>query len=297
MSTIAFIGLGTMGRGMVGNLVRAGHSVTVWNRSGAGELPLDSPLLSVADTVAAAALGADFVMYCLSDDAAVREVVLAPGGLAELVGPQSIVIDLSTISPEASAAEAAAYGARGIRFLDAPVFGSKGEANAGGLWVVAGGDRATFDAAQEVLTPVSETVHYMGESGNGARMKLVGNLIVAAQLEALGESLTLAKKAGLDLRDVLGVLKVTDFRSPIFDGVGAAVLEGDYSPSFALKLMLKDGLLVQQFASDLGVSVPGTRATVGTITRAVEAGWAEENASALIKVIAGDAGVDLAQTS
>ncbi|TFC75787.1 NAD(P)-dependent oxidoreductase [Cryobacterium sp. TMS1-20-1] len=210
----------------------------------------------------------------------------------------SIVIDLSTISPAASAAEAAAFSARGgVRFLDAPVFGSKGEAANGGLWIVVGGDEATFESSKVVLEPISATLHYMGPSGNGAKMKLVGNLAVAAQLEALGESLSLAKKAGLNLHDVLVVFAVTDFRSPIFDGVGSAVVANDYSPSFALKLMLmlKDGNLVKDFAKSLGVSVPGTIATVGTIERTVDAGYGEENASALIKVLASDAGVDLAQ--
>lgn len=295
MSSIAFIGLGTMGRGMVSNLTAAGHTVTVWNRT---KPAADDPLLegaARAETAKEAVQGADVVMYCLADDEAVREVVLAPGGLAETVEHPSIVIDLSTIDPETSAAEAAAYAGRGIRFLDAPVFGSKGEAEGGGLWVVAGGDRAAFDAVGDVLGAISETVHYMGASGNGAKMKLVGNLAVAAQLEALGESLTLAKKAGLDLDDVLGVFAVTDFKSPIFDGVGAAVLAGDYSPSFALKLMRKDGRLVKAFADRLGVPVPGTAATVATIERAVDAGWGDENASALIKVLAADAGVDLAR--
>lgn len=295
MSSIAFVGLGTMGRGMVSNLLSAGHDVTVWNRTTPAG---DDPLLDGATRAATAkeaVAGADYVMYCLADDEAVRQVVLAPEGLAETVDASSVVIDLSTIDPETSAAEAEAYAGRGIRFLDAPVFGSKGEAENGGLWVVAGGDREVFDAAREVLDPISETVHYMGASGNGAKMKLVGNLVVAAQLEALGESLTLAKKAGLDLADVLGVFAVTDFKSPIFDGVGGAVLKGDYSPSFALKLMRKDGRLVKAFAERLGVPVPGTTATVGTIERAVDAGWGEENASALIKVLAGDAGVDLAE--
>lgn len=295
MSTIAFAGLGTMGRGMVSNLVGAGHEVSVWNRSPVAE---DDPQLSGARRAASlsdAVSGAEFVLYCLADDDAVQQVVLAPGGLAELVDPASIVIDLSTISPGQSAAEAKAFASRGVRFLDGPVFGSKGEAADGGLWVVVGGDRETFEASRKVLEAISETVHHMGGSGNGVMMKLVGNLIVAAQLEALGESLSLAKKAGLDLDDVLGVLKVTDFRSPIFDGVGSSVVEGDYSPSFALKLMLKDGRLVRQFAHDLGVKVPGTEATVSTIERAVESGWGEENASALIKVIAADAGVELAR--
>lgn len=295
MSTIAFAGLGTMGRGMVANLVTAGHEVTVWNRSTRPEGDAQLSGTRRVATLAEAISGAEFVLYCLSDDEAVGQVVLAPGGLAEVVDAGSIVIDLSTISPEQSATEAKAFSDRDVRFLDAPVFGSKGEAADGGLWVVVGGDRKTFDASREVLEAISETVHYMGESGNGAKMKLAGNLIVAAQLEALGESLSLAKKAGLDLDDVLGVLKVTDFRSPIFDDVGSAVVEGDYSPSFALKLMLKDARLVKVFARGLGVNVPGTEATVSTIERAVENGWGEENASALIKVLAADADVDLAR--
>lgn len=291
MAHIAYLGLGTMGKGMVKNLVKAGHSVTAWNRT-----PVDASELgaSNASSIAEAMTGAEYVMYCLGDDRAVEAVVFGEGGVMENITSSQTAIDLSTIDPETSAKESAAYQERGVAFLDAPVFGSKGETNAGGLWIVIGGDRAVYERSLEVLEPISETTHYMGVSGNGAKMKLVGNLVVAAQLEALGESLTLAKKAGLDLHDVLGVLKVTDFKSPIFDGVGAAVVAGDYSPSFALKWMLKDAKLVAAFAERLGSPVPGTTATKTTIQKAVDAGWGEENASALIKVLAGEAGVDLA---
>ncbi|SFN82258.1 NAD(P)-dependent oxidoreductase [Mycetocola miduiensis] len=293
MTKIAYLGLGTMGLGMVKNLIGAGHQVTVWNRS---ETPLGAAVESgatSAPTVSAAVAGADVVMYCLSDDAAVNAVVLGDDGLASVVDDTSIVIDLSTISPEASAAEREAFEARGVRFLDAPVFGSRGEANNGGLWIVVGGDAETFEEARGVLEPVSETVHLMGPGGSGVRMKLVGNLVVASQLLALGESLTLAAKAGLDLHKVLGVLKVTDFRSPIFDGVGPAVLADDYSPSFALKLMQKDSRLIQAFASDLDMSVPSVSAAAQYVDAAMDAGWAEQNASAMIKAVAAEAGVSL----
>ncbi|MDJ0379038.1 NAD(P)-dependent oxidoreductase [Cryobacterium sp. PH31-L1] len=296
MTQIAFLGLGTMGLGMVKNLLAADHSVTVWNRSDAPVAEAVAAGATSAPSVAAAVDGAEVVMYCFSNDEAVRSVVLEAGGLASVVDSSSIVIDLSTISPEASAAEREAYEAKGVRFLDAPVFGSRGEANSGGLWIVVGGDSEVFDLAKKVFEPISETVHLMGPGGSGVRMKLVGNLVVASQLLALGESLSLAAKAGLDLKKVLQVLEVTDFRSPIFDGVGPAVLADDYSPSFALKLMQKDVGLIQDFASGLGAAVPTVTAASHYVNAAMDAGWGEENASALIKALADESGVSLASS-
>ena len=294
MARVAFLGLGTMGQGMVRNLVAAGHDVITWNRTPDRVSP-QSLGASGAASIAEAVSNAEIVRYCLADDASVRDVVLGAGGLVASVKAGTTVIDLSTISPEMSEEELLAFNGKDVDFLDAPVFGSKGEAAAGGLWVVVGGDRDAFDRVQAVLSSVAETVHYMGGAGAGVRMKLVGNLIVAAQLLALGEALTLARKAGLDLHDVLGVLKVTDFRSPIFDGVGAAVLADDYSPSFALKLMQKDGRLIEAFAAQLDSPVPSVHAAVGYVDAAVAAGWSNENASALIKALATEAGVSLTE--
>jgi 3-hydroxyisobutyrate dehydrogenase-like beta-hydroxyacid dehydrogenase len=294
MARIGFIGLGVMGQGMVKNLVSAGHSVTVWNRSPEPTKVARDHGATVAPTLSDAVRNAEVVMYCLADDAAIEAVVLGDGGITSLVTATQIVIDLTTVSPETTKRQAAAFTASSVTFLDAPVFGSRGEANSGGLWVVVGGPNDAVQQVRPILESISASIHHMGPTGSGAAMKLVGNLVVAAQLEALGESLTLAKTAGLSISDVLEVFAATDFRSPIFDGVGASVLVGDYSANFALHLMLKDARLVVRFAERLGVSIPATTATLGTIERAVEAGFGDENASALIKVLARDAGVDLA---
>lgn len=295
MATVAMLGLGIMGHGMAHNLLRAGHSVTVWNRTPGRALDLIDDGAVEAETIALAVADADFVLYCLSDDAAVRAVVLGPGGLAQVVSTNSIVVDLSTISPEASAEERAAFDERDVRFVDAPVFGSKGEAREGGLWVVAGGETEVVQAARGVLDAISSSVHHVGGPGSGVRMKLVGNLIVASQLLALGEALTFARKAGLDLDVVLEVLSVTDFRSPIFDGVGGAVLEGDYSPSFALALMQKDTRLIKAFAAECDSPVAGLEVAAGYVDEAIAAGFGAENASALIKAIAARADVTLSR--
>lgn len=294
MSRIAFIGLGTMGQGMVANLLAAGHDVTVYNRTRERTRAAADAGASVADSATEAVADADFVMYCLADDAAVREVVLGDEGIVAAVPGEAIVIDLSTIDPETGLAEHQAYGERGVAFLDAPVFGSKPEAADGGLWVVVGGDAEVFEKARVVLEPISATLHHMGEAGDGHRMKLVGNLLVASQLQGLGEALALASAAGLDLNSVLDVVGVTDFRTPIYDGVGESVVAGDYAPSFALSLMRKDANLITAFADRLGVEVPATKVVGETIERAMDAGYGDENASALIKVIAADAGTNLA---
>ncbi|TRW45871.1 NAD(P)-dependent oxidoreductase [Georgenia yuyongxinii] len=291
MSAVAVLGLGTMGRGMAGNLVTAGHVVTVWNRTAGAEVPGARTAASIADAVR----DQDVVLYCLSDDAAVRAVAFGADGVLAHVAAPTVVVDMSTISASLSDEEHAAYAERGIAMLDAPVFGSKGEAESGGLWVVVGGDDETVARVRPVLDAVSESVHHMGPAGSGARMKLVGNLLVAAQLQSLGEGLTLARAAGLDLRKVLDVVAVTDFRTPIYDGVGASILKDDYSPAFALHLMRKDVGLIGDLAKQVGAPVPGAWLAAETLEIAAAEGLGELNASALVKVLARKAGVDLAQ--
>jgi len=282
---IAYIGIGVMGQGMVPNLIEAGHDVTVWNRTPARAEAMRAHGAAVATTIAEAVRGADLVMYCLSNDEAVTEVVWGGGGLLDCVTSGQLVVDMSTVHPELSLRQHDAFAERGVAFLDAPVFGSRNEAAGGGLWIVVGGDDATFERVRPVLEVLSETVHHMGGPAAGAKMKLVGNLVVAMQLEALGEAMVLASKAGLDARKVLEVLHVTDFKSPIFDGVGAALIARDFGTHFALKHMLKDANLIARFAQDLNSPIPAAAAVRETIKGAVNQGWGDENASAMIKML------------
>ena len=293
MEKIAYLGLGIMGQGMAANLLKAGYPVTVWNRTAARCEPLVAQGAAQAGSPAEAVAGAEVVMYCVSDDAAVEALVFGEEGVLAGVKAGQIVIDLTTIHPDTTRKEAAAYAEKGVRFLDAPVFGSKNEAANGGLWIVAGGDRALFDQVKPILEILSETTHYMGGTAMGTSMKLVGNLVVASQLEALGEAMTLATRAGLDPEDVLGVLHVTDFKSPIFDGVGGMLINRDFTTHFSLKLMLKDANLIARFAQDLNVPLPASAATREVIKAAVNQGWGEENASAFIKQLEGLAGVEV----
>jgi 3-hydroxyisobutyrate dehydrogenase-like beta-hydroxyacid dehydrogenase len=285
MKRIGFIGLGVMGGGIASTLLRAGYELTIWSRNPEQGKPLVKLGAKAAPDIAAVVKHADVVMYCLSDDRAIEEVVFGRGGVLASVRRGQIVLDCSTVHPQTSRREAAAYAEKGVEFLDVPVHGSRNEAASGGLWVLVGGKREVFDRVRPILDAISETVHYMGESGNGTSMKLVGNLIVASQLEALGEAMVLAAKAGLNPQDVLGVLAVTDFRSPILSGVGAALVKRDFSTNFALKHMLKDANLIDRFAQDLNSPIPAVAAIRETIKSAVNQGWGEENASAMIKAL------------
>ena len=295
MTKIAYLGMGTMGSGMAANLAKAGHEVSAWNRTPKTSPVLQDAGLRVTTDLAPALAGAEVVMYCLSDDAAVDDLVFGSHNLLEHVPAGAVIIDLSTIDPETSNRERVAFEAKGHAFLDAPVFGTKGEAEGAGLWIVVGGPKNVFDSALPLFQAISETVHYMGEGGKGTSMKLVGNLLVASQLQALGEALTLAKKAGLNLADVQEVLDVADFRTPIYYGVGRGAQAGDYTVNFALKLMLKDAKLIQDFAGRLGSPVPTAATAQKYIEESIKDGHGDLNASALILAIAKEAGVDLAE--
>ncbi len=162
MSTdkVAFLGLGIMGQGMASNLLGS-YDVTVWNRTPEKTEALARKGAKAASTPAEAVSGADLVLYCFSDDAAVEEVVFGPDGVLEGVREAQMVVDMSTVHPDLSLREAAAFQEKGASFLDAPVFGSKNEAANAGLWIVVGGERAVFDRVKPVLEGLSETVHYM----------------------------------------------------------------------------------------------------------------------------------------
>ena len=295
MTKIAYLGMGTMGSGMAANLAKAGHEVSAWNRTPKTSPVLQDAELRVTTDLATALEGAEVVMYCLSDDAAVDDLVFGSHNLLEHVPAGAVIIDLSTIDPETSNRERVALEDKGHAFLDAPVFGTKGEAEGAGLWIVVGGPKDVFDSVLPLFQAISETVHYMGEGGKGTSMKLVGNLLVASQLQALGEALTLAKKAGLNLADVQEVLDVADFRTPIYYGVGRGAQAGDYTVNFALKLMLKDAKLIQDFAGRLGSPVPTAATAQKYIEESIKDGHGDLNASALILAIAKEAGVDLAE--
>jgi 3-hydroxyisobutyrate dehydrogenase-like beta-hydroxyacid dehydrogenase len=293
IKAISYLGLGTMGSGMAANLLKAGYQLTVWNRSAEKCKPFARKGARVADTPADATRDVDLVIYVLSNDQAVEDVVFGREGILREIKEDQIAIDMSTVLPETSVREQEAYAKRGVDFLDAPVFGSKQESAEAKLWIMAAGNKAIFEKVKPVLTKLGQTVHYFGKNGNATAMKLVGNLIVALELEALAEGLVLAQKAGLDLNTVMEVVKVADFRSPLLVSNGQNILKRDFSTSFALKLMLKDADLIEKFGESLQSPIPALRVVKKNLASAVDLGFGKENASAVIKALEKEAGVEV----
>ena len=293
IKTISYLGLGTMGSGMASNLLKAGYNLTVWDRSAEKCRPFGKKGARIADTPSDAVRDAELVMYSLSNDQAVEEVVFGPKGILSGIREGQIAIDMRTVLPATSLREQQAYAKRGVDFLDVPVFGSKQESADAKLWIMAAGNKAIFEKVKPVLEHLGQTIHYFGKNGNAVVMKLVGNLIVALELEALSEGLVLAQKAGLDLSTVMEVVKVADFRSPLLVSNGQNILKRNFSPSFALKLMLKDAGLIEKFADSLESPIPALRIVEKNLESAVALGFGEENASAIIRALEKEAGVEV----
>jgi 3-hydroxyisobutyrate dehydrogenase-like beta-hydroxyacid dehydrogenase len=293
IKTISYLGLGTMGSGMASNLLKAGYELTVWNRTVEKCEPFARKGARVAKSPVDAIRDVDLVVYMLSNDQAVEDVVFGTKGILTGIKEGQIVMDMSTVLPATSLREQEAYAKRGVDFLDAPVFGSKQESADAKLWIMAAGNKAIFEKVKPVLEHLGQTVHYFGKNGNATAMKLVGNLIVALEMEALAEGLVLAQKAGLNLNTVMEVVKAADFRSPLLVGNGHNILKRDFSSNFALKLMLKDAGLIEKFAGSLQSPIPALRVVEKNLASAFALGFGTENASALIKALEKEAGVEV----
>jgi 3-hydroxyisobutyrate dehydrogenase len=291
--TIGFVGTGLMGRGMARSLIRKGHSLQVYNRTRAKAEAVVQLGGNVAATPAEAARGADIVVTMLADPQAVSRCFEGPDGILSTLQKGAVVIDSSTVSPPSTQKTAEAVRARGGHLLDAPVFGSKNEAENGALGFIVGGDRAVFDSVQDVFSCMGKST-YVGPTGLGATAKLVVNLVIASELEAFYEGMLLATKAGLDPDQMYSILMNSRARAGIFEMKGPPILKRDFSVFFPLKLMDKDMRLALEAAEALGLSMPGVRAVKEVLAACVRDGQAEEDVSAAIKHLERAGGVEVA---
>ncbi len=290
MQRIGFIGLGIMGSGMVKNLQQKGWPVTVWNRSPArvAELGLDLP---VADSPRALAEQTDTVIACVSDPAAVEQVVFGADGVLGAARPGFSYVECSTVSPDLVRRVAEAFEARGAAALEAPVTGSRAGAANGTLLFMTGGREAVHRELEPLLLAMGSRAIHCGASGQGALVKLVGNTLISFMLEGLCEGLVVAEKGGLSIQKVLEVVAASGFASPYFAFKGGAIERRDFFTHFSIDLLHKDQSLMLAEGARLGATLPGLTAVREVFQSAREQGLGERDIAAVVQVLERAAGL------
>lgn len=284
-TSIGFVGLGIMGAGMARNLLKAGFAVTVWNRTATRMAPLVEAGATAAGSPGEVAAASSVTVICVSDTPDVEAVVLGPGGVIEGVSEGSLVIDCSTISPQATQAITAALGAQGAHMLDAPVSGgSEGAAN-GTLSIMVGGEAEQFERALPILQAMGKTITHVGPQGAGQMVKLVNQILVVVTMQAVSEALLFAQAGGLDLEKTLAAVGGGAAGSWMLNNRGPQVIRRDWRPGFTIDLQQKDLRLVLQAADQMGVPLPATAQVFQFYRTLQQQGLGSEGNHALAKAL------------
>ncbi|HVR92818.1 MAG TPA: NAD(P)-dependent oxidoreductase [Casimicrobiaceae bacterium] len=287
---LAFLGLGVMGFPMAGHLARAGHSVTVYNRTAArAEKWLASTTSSQkcasAPTPAAAAAGASMVMMCVGNDDDVRAVALGPDGAVAAMQRGSILVDHTTASATVAREVHQAASARGIGFLDAPVSGGQAGAENGKLTIMVGGDADSFATAEPVLATYAKAVTLMGGPGSGQLTKMVNQICIAGMIQALSEGINFAARAGLNVQGVLDVIGKGAAQSWQMDNRGKTMAADQFNFGFAVDWMRKDLSICLGEARANGAALPVTALVDQFYARIQAQGGARWDTSSLIRLL------------
>ena len=277
-----------MGRPMAVNLVKAGHEVTVWNRT-----PKTVDGARVAATPAEAARDAEVVWMCVSDTKAVEGILFGPNGAESSLSDGMAIVDSSTISPSATHQFAERVKARGVDYVDAPVTGSKIAAESGSLIFMVGADEVVLEKLQPLFQAMGKQVFHMGETGKGQATKLAMNLQIALIYEGFAEALTLATKLGVDINRLLPLVQASMVRSGVVDYKAPFVMKRDFSANFPLRLMLKDIHLTLDAAKEARVRLPGLEAVSEIYEMATEDGHQDLDYAATLTLLEKWAGVEV----
>jgi 3-hydroxyisobutyrate dehydrogenase-like beta-hydroxyacid dehydrogenase len=281
-SRLGFIGLGYLGSRIARRLVAAGFPVVVYDLEYRNAMELAHAGAEIARTPAELAREADVVLSCLPDELAVETAYLGPGNVLGSARKGTRIIELSTISPEASRRLWQAARKNDISVLDVAVSGSTLSAEAGALTLFGGGDRTVFEASELIFAAIAKQWFYMGSSGSGEAMKLVVNTLLGVGMQAIAEAVALGLSLNLPRDLLLDTLAKTAVVAPAHAGKLASAKKDDYAPQFRVRLMHKDFGLVLAAAARSGLSMPATEAAAA-INAAEAASGGEEDFSAVIR--------------
>jgi 3-hydroxyisobutyrate dehydrogenase-like beta-hydroxyacid dehydrogenase len=286
---VAFLGLGIMGRPMAANLVKAGHEVTVWNRT-PGK---DVEGARTASTPADAAQAAEVVWMCVSDTKAVEGLLFGQNGVENSLASGMIVVDSSTISPSATRKFAERLADKGADYVDAPMTGSKTGAESGTLIFIVGGAEATLERLKPLFSAMGKIFFRMGETGKGQAAKLVMNLQIALIYEGFAEALTLGTKLGVEASTLIPLINASMVRSGVVDYKAPFILNRDFSANFPLRLMHKDIRLALDAAKEARVKLPGLETVEEVYEMATEDGHENLDYSATLTLLEKWAGIEV----
>lgn len=285
MSSISILGLGAMGSRMATRLIDAGHDVTVWNRTRTRADALVELGAKVADSPREAATGADFVLAMVRDDQASRDVWLdADAGALHGMGPETVALECSTLSVPWLRELAESFREAGRTLVDAPLAGSRPQAEAGQLIFFVGGPDAAFDRVKAILAPMAGAVHHAGDTGAGVTIKLMVNALFGAQLGVLAELIGFAARAGIAPSTAVDILGTTPVCSPVAKVSAAAMVAGQWAPAFPIDLVAKDFALLGRSAADCGASVPLSTRTGEVYAEGIERGFGDDNITGIVQL-------------
>lgn len=280
---VALLGLGLMGSGMARNLVKGGHETSVYNRTRARAEPLAELGAHIAATPAEAADGAGVVVSIVADDVASRAVWLGDDGALARMPAGSVAVESGTVTMEWVRELRAEAAERGIRVLDAPVTGSRDQAAEGKLLFLVGGDADALEHARPVLAAMSRDILHVGPAGSGITLKLINNFLCGVQAASLGEAMAMVRRAELDLEAAMTVLTGGAPGSPLVRSLAQRMTSGDFTPHFALELMVKDLRYAAGEGERLGLELRTAHAAREVMQAAVDAGFGQDDMSAVTR--------------
>jgi 3-hydroxyisobutyrate dehydrogenase-like beta-hydroxyacid dehydrogenase len=257
---IGFVGLGLMGSRLTRRLHSAGWNVRAWNRSPQPAAVLRREGVVIASSAADLVIGSDVVLSSLANDEAVYSVYFGKGGIFSAAKPGTIILEMSTISPELSRVLHRQACTLGIGFLDMAISGSTPAVEAGTITLLAGGDQKTFEQCTSIYESIAKQWFLMGPGSSGVQMKLVVNLLLGLDMQAIAEAVSLGEHLKIDRNIMLDVLSKTAVIPPAFVGKFQKIKSGDYSPEFTLRLMSKDMDLAMNAARSSGAVLPAATA-------------------------------------
>ena len=287
MSKVAFLGLGAMGSRMAANLLKAGHTVTVWNRSPAAAKALIPSGARKASSPKEAAEGADFVFAIVRDDGASKNVWLdSTNGALGGMRPGAVAIESSTLTPEWIRKLSEHFRAKGISLLDAPVSGSRPQAEAAQLVYLVGGDAEALSAAEPLLKVLGSSIRHVGPIGAGSLAKLTTNTLLGVQVDTIAELIGMLQRQGVDPKQILDAVASTPVWSTVAGRIAGSMLSGTFAPQFPIELIEKD-FSYTVYTAGGEENAPAITAIRNVFRKAISEGLGELNMTAVVKLFEG----------